>query len=239
MANAFFNFKQFSVHQDRCAMKVGVDGVLLGAWASKDAPRKILDIGTGTGLIALMLAQRYPMAVIHAIDIDADACAQAGENITQSPWHDRIKAEEVSLQAFARETSVEFDFIVSNPPYFNQSFTPPNASRTNARHTSTLTHEELMRRASGLLASDGVLCLILPLEEAARCIETAPRYQLFCTSEITVYHKPNALPKRKLLAFSKTESFTKEEGELTIETDKRHIYTNEYTALVQDFYLKM
>jgi len=144
MANPYFRFKQFTVFHDKCAMKVGTDGVLLGAWTDLKDTQKILDVGTGTGLIALMLAQRNPAALIDAIDIDPLALEQAEANSRNSPFSDRIAVKESSFQAFARLTGKQFDLIVSNPPYFSDSLMPPDRQRAQTRHSVTLTLDDLL-----------------------------------------------------------------------------------------------
>ena len=163
MANPFFTFKQFTIRHDRCAMKVGTDGVLLGAWTSVDHSHRLLDIGTGTGLIALMLAQRCPQAFITAIDIDAEAVEQARENALSSPWKDRV---EVLLQDICTfPANQQFDTIVSNPPYFIDSLKCPDDQRNTARHTDTLDAERLLASVARLLTDDGRFSIILPAEQ--------------------------------------------------------------------------
>ena len=144
MANPYFKFKQFTIWHDKCAMKVGTDGALLGAWAAPKEARNILDIGTGTGLVALMLAQRC-QAFIDAIDIDADACLQAEENVARSPFADRIRVHCCALNDFHPSAPSHYDLIVSNPPYFHQALKCPDPKRNRARHTDTLSLEELFQ----------------------------------------------------------------------------------------------
>ena len=182
-----FTFKQFHIDHSRCAMKVGTDGTLLGAWVRLPATtRSILDVGTGSGLIAIMAAQRSAEAHITAIDIDADCVAQARLNAEASPWNSRISVQHTSLQEFATEE--RFDVIVSNPPYFIDSLTSPDAGRTTARHTATLPFEELVSGVKRLLAPDGHFSLILPTVEAERFISAA-RGVLFLS-------RHNYLPQR-------------------------------------------
>ncbi|MDP4238402.1 MAG: methyltransferase [Bacteroidota bacterium] len=237
MPNPYFSFKQFTVFQDRCAMKVGIDGVLLGAWAPVENTNHILDIGTGTGLIALMLAQRSS-SLIDAIDIDSSAVAQAAGNIKLSPWATRINVQEMSLQDFAATTTQRYDLIVSNPPYFVNSLKAPSIHRTIARHTDSLTHEELIVNALHLLKPTGRICLILPVNEALDCEKFALNNGLFCTSEVKVIPKPNADVKRMLLEFS-LQSYQKEISELVIESNERHRYSEEFSLLAKEFYLKL
>jgi tRNA1Val (adenine37-N6)-methyltransferase len=237
MGNSYFSFKKFTVFQDRCAMKVGVDGVLLGAWASVENTKNILDVGTGTGLIALMLAQRST-AAITAIDIDKNAVEQAIENVIQSPWQDRIDIINQSFQNFTDTFTAKFDLIVSNPPYFVNALKAPDFARSSARHTDFLSHEDLIDNASELLNPNGRICLILPPIEAEKCKQYALKKELFCNNETFVYPKPDTKPKRVLLEFSNSQTL-KSIHYLTMEENERHIYTNEFKTLVKDFYLKL
>ncbi len=237
MANPYFSFKQFTVHHDRCAMKVGIDGVLLGVWCNVMNAGKILDIGTGTGLIALMLAQRSN-SDIDAIDIDTNAALQATENVKLSPWANRIHVQEISLQDFAGKTNHRYDLIVSNPPYFVNSLKAPSTERTIARHTDSLTHEELILNAQLLLVPQGRICIILPAKEALQCKEAALSRGLFCTRETRVIPKPDAEIKRILLEFT-LQSKPTEERTIVIEGHERHHYSPEFSLLAKDFYLKL
>jgi len=218
-------------------MKVGIDGVLLGAWVNIENAGRILDIGAGTGLIALMLAQRCYLNIV-AIDIDPDAILQARENVRNSPWADRIEVYESSLQEFAMEPTQLFDLIVSNPPYFVNSLKAPSESRTTARHTDSLTHEELIDNAIKLLSPTGRICLILPVKEGMQCVEFAESKGLHCTKQVAVFPKPNAAAKRLLLEFSFVPA-RKAESELIIESDVRHCYSPEFAELAKDYYLKL
>ena len=237
MSNQYFSFKQFTVYQDQCAMKVGIDGVLLGVWSCIENTTRILDIGTGTGLIALMLAQRSN-SIIDSIDIHPNAFAQASENIRLSPWADRVKVQEISLQDFAVKTIHRYDLIVSNPPYFINSLKAPTEDRTTARHTDTLTHEELITNSIFLLKPLGRICIILPVTEAVKCKKFALNKGLFCRREVRVIPKPNAEAKRILMEFG-LQDCQNEVTELVIESDIRHQYSVEFSALAKDFYLKL
>lgn len=232
-----FTFKQFHIDHSRCAMKVGTDGTLLGAWVRlANTTHSILDIGTGSGLIAIMAAQRSAKAYITAIDIDADCVAQARLNAEASPWGNRISVQQTSLQEFATEE--RFDVIVSNPPYFIDSLTSPDAGRTTARHTATLPFEELVSGVKRLLTPDGHFSLILPTVEAERFISAA-RGILFLSRRCDVFPKPSAAVKRVMMEFSLSPQLPPLSEQLTIESDTHHDYTEEYRALTQDFYLKM
>ena len=237
MANPYFSFKQFTVFHHKCAMKVGIDGVLLGAWADVDNADAILDIGTGTGLIALMLAQRSS-ARIDAIDIDADAVIQANENIQKSPWLSRIEAYEVELQKYVLKTENRYDLIVSNPPYFVNSTKAPVENRNTARHTDTLTHKELLDNALILLKPTGRICVVLPVNEGLLSVEYAASIGLYCTKQVAVFPKPGAVAKRLLLEFS-PQFAACVNSEIVIESDVRHQYSPEFTALAKDYYLKL
>lgn len=234
MPNPYFSFKQFTVYHDRCAMKVGTDGVLLGAWTDVSAARHVLDIGTGTGLISLMVAQRCA-ARVKAVDIDAEAVGQARENVAASPWKDRI---EVELQDIGRFTSgCLFDVIVSNPPYFVRSLKCPDKQRNTARHTDDLDFDKLIASATRLLHPEGAFSVIIPTEGKDLFVETAVRHGLHLSRQTLVRTKPGIDPKRVLMAFrfSADECVT---DDLTIELS-RHVYTEEYKALTRDFYLRM
>lgn len=237
MANPYFKFKQFTVYHHLCSMKVGIDGVLLGAWADTNNTTAILDIGTGSGLIALMLAQRS-QAEITAIDIEAGAILQTKENVANSPWANRITAENISLQKLAINATQKFDLIVSNPPFFVNSLKAPETNRNTARHTDTLSHEELLQHASELLSSDGKFCVILPVQEGMSAVEYGRQVKLYCSKIVRVFPKPGSECKRLLIEFSHKET-TQQISELTIETEQRHQYTPEFTDLARNFYLKL
>lgn len=235
MASAGFTFKQFHVAHDRCAMKVGTDGVLLGAWAPLDGVRRILDIGTGSGLIALMLAQRSaPDVQIDAIEIDPAAAAQAQENVLASPWPNKIHVHPVALQQFE---GGPYDLIVSNPPYFHagQSFADP--ARARARHTGSLSQHDLLVACQRLLAPQGRVALVLPREEGERLRDIAARYDLHCACDEIVVGKEGKEANRVLLLFSR-ELITTKQGQIVIHSaDGR--YCERYIQLTSSFYLKM
>lgn len=237
MANSFFRFKQFTVNQERCSMKVGTDGVLLGAWCDVSCSSEILDVGTGTGLIALMLAQRNGSANICGIEIDKDASEQALENVNGSPWCDRVKIENVSLQNFALTTERSFDLIVSNPPYFCNSLKNPDGRKSTARHTDELPFEDLLKCSAKLLKNSGKLAVVLPIAEGNLFAELAENIGLNCSKRVDVCPKPDSAPKRLLLEFSKSRTETKTDT-LVIETETRHCYSPEFKNLTKDFYLK-
>lgn len=237
MANSYFRFKQFTVNQHLCAMKVGIDGVLLGARTDTGNCKNILDIGTGTGLIALMLAQRCS-AKIMAIDIDPGAIRQANENISSSPWPDRIETREISLQDYSEQTNDKFDLIVSNPPYFINALKSPDPSRSTARHTYRLTHTELLLYSKKLLAEKGKICIILPVNEGFDCINYAKTIDLFCSKLVEVYPKPDKPVKRLIMEFI-TDRVETENSKIVIETTERHRYSEDFSLLLKDFYLHL
>lgn len=235
MSKPYFQFKQFTVFHDKCAMKVGTDGVLLGAWASIDDAKRILDVGTGTGLIALQMAQRSPQSLITAIEIDTAAAEQATENVSHSPWADRI---DVICKDFRYYTSDEkFDLIVSNPPYFVDALKCPDEQRCTARHTGLLNYDLLFNRSASLLKEEGVVSIIIPSEAEKAVIDAAWSHHFFPQQRLQVFTKPGKPCRRILLVFGFEMKMCKEER-LYIETEDKG-YSEEYIALTKDFYLKM
>jgi len=220
-------------------MKVGTDGVLLGAWAPiGHNPYTILDIGAGTGLIALMLAQRSHAEQIDALEIDADAHEQATENFENSPWNDRLFCFHASLDEFMDDLEdEEYDLIVSNPPFYSENVTSGNQARDTARQNQSLPFADLCEAASVLLSDEGIFAVIIPYKEEDNFISLARQNDLFPLKITRVKGTPKSEIKRSLLAFSRNEQALEIE-ELTIET-ARHQYTPEFTALVKDFYLKL
>lgn len=221
-------------------MKVGTDGVLLGAWAPIDHnPYSILDIGTGTGLIALMLAQRCDAEQIDAIEMDADAHEQAVDNFENSPWNDRLFCFHASLDAFMDELEEEdYDLIVSNPPFYSENVSSGNDARDLARQNQSLTFEDLCQAASVLLSEDGILAVVIPYKEETTFIQLAMQNELYPIKITRVKGTPSAQVKRSLLAFGRLKTIDFPVNEIAIET-ARHAYTPEYIALTKDFYLKM
>ena len=233
-----FQFKLFTVKQDRCAMKVGTDGVLLGAWAPLDhTPYSILDIGAGTGLIALMLAQRSNAEQIDAIEIDDDAYEQAVENFEDSPWGDRLFCYHAGLDEFMEDPEEEYDLIVSNPPFYTEDYTSGDEQRDKARFTESMPFEDLVEASSSLLSDVGVLADIIPYKEEQNFINLAKAEELYPFKITRVKGTPQTEIKRSLIAFSRDKKEITE-NDLVIET-ARHQYTDEYSALTKDFYLKL
>lgn len=233
-----FQFKQFTIRQDKCAMKVGTDGVLLGAWAPIDHnPYSILDIGAGTGLIALMLAQRSHAEQIDGIEIDDDAYEQAVDNFESSPWGDRLFCYHAGLDEFMDEPEDEYDLIVSNPPFYTDGYFSDDEQRNKARFTESLPFEDLAEAAGLLLSEDGVLAVIIPFKEEEKFIALAKEEELYPFKITRVKGTPSTEVKRSLMAFSRDKKEVAI-NELTIEIE-RHNYTDEYISLTKDFYLKM
>ena len=237
MSDSIFHFKQFSIKQDLCAMKVGTDGVLLGAWAQVEEAERILDAGCGTGLIALMLAQRSN-AVIDAIDIDESAFIQAQENINNSIWSHRLNTYHTSLQAHAKNSNLQYDVVVINPPFFSNALKPGNDQRAKARHNHLLPFNELIESCWNLLFDKGSLSLILPYEANHEVITAALKRGFFVKRICKVVPKPGKAPKRMLIEFTKHQYATEADETLVIEKEKRHQYTEEYIKLTRDFYIK-
>lgn len=235
MSNNYFIFKQFTVNQEKSAFKVGTDGVLLGASAEVEGKTNILDVGTGTGLIALMLAQRST-ALITAIEPDMDSFLQASENIRQSKWADKIYIENCTLQDFDSKVK-DYDLIVTNPPYFIDSLKNPDPSKSASRHNDNLTHYDILEGADRMLSDDGDLQLILPYEEGQLFLSVAVEMGFFPNDILNIRPGPGYEIKRLILRLSRKEKHFSERF-LTIEKGKRHDFTEEYIALTKDFYLK-
>lgn len=234
-----FQFKKFAVNQDRCAMKIGTDGVLLGAWTPiENNPFSILDIGTGTGIIALMLAQRSPEEQIDALEIDEEAYEQSVENFENSPWSDRLFCFHAGLDEFIEEPEDEYDLIVSNPPFYNEDYKTESKQRDMARFQDAMPFENLIEAAALLLSENGVFSVIVPFKEEDTFLALAKEYELYPIKITRVKGTPTTEIKRSLLAFGRTENIDITIDELIIET-ARHIYTKEYIALTNEFYLKM
>ena len=234
-----FQFKQFSLEQDQCAMKIGTDGVLLGAWAPiLHNPFSVLDIGTGTGIIALMLAQRSNAVQIDALEIEENAYEQATDNFENSPWNDRLFCFHAGLDEFMDEPEDEYDLIVSNPPFYSEDYKTNNEQRDLARFQDALPFEDLIEAADLLLSENGVLAVIIPFKEEERFLALANEFELYPIQITHVKGTPTTEIKRSLLALSRNNIETPTINELVIEIG-RHEYTPEYIALTKEFYLKM
>jgi tRNA1Val (adenine37-N6)-methyltransferase len=235
--NSYFQFKQFRIVQERSAMKVGMDGVLLGTWADVSGADRILDIGTGTGLITLMLAQKNASAQIDAIEIEQEACEEAIFNVQQSNWGTRINVYCQSFQEFGAETENQYDLIVSNPPFFSNGVKAPVENRAQARHADALPLDFLISGAANLLQENGRIALVLPAEQLQEVENLTKKSGLFLSRLCRV--KPNPIkPDFRILVEMTNKSTTLQEENLMIEFEKHHDYTPEYRALTRDFYLK-
>jgi len=230
-----FRFKQFVVAQEQTAMKVGTDGVLLGAWADIKMAKNILDIGAGTGLIALMCAQRQPLANIDAIEIDPAAAHQATENFKNSKWSKRLQLIHSDFKMFVPEK--KYDVIISNPPYFDENNLNSNQQRAIARHNQQLSLEELISRSKKILQPKGSIQLILPADKLETVKQIIRQEQLFLNKLCFVKGHAKAKVKRILVKISHIDKPLKE-SHLIIEYSRHH-YTDDYIQLTRDFYLKM
>ncbi|WP_420551520.1 tRNA1(Val) (adenine(37)-N6)-methyltransferase [Tenacibaculum aiptasiae] len=236
-----FKFKEFTVHQDKTAMKIGTDAVLLGAWCDLgEFPDTILDIGSGTGVISLMLAQRTDAMTIDAVEIDEGAYEQTVENFEQSDWGDRLFCYNAAFNDFAEEMAEEeevYDVIVSNPPFYTDDFETKDEARNKARFTSSLTFEDLLAGVSKILSTNGLFSVIIPFKEEESFVQLAQENGLFTQRVCRIKGNETSEIKRSMLTFSFQEQEVKEE-ELIIEKE-RHQYTDAYIELTKDFYLKM
>ncbi len=231
-----FRFKRFSISQPADAgMRVGTDGVLIGAWCRiEDGQRRMLDVGTGTGLIALMLAQRAPWAAVDAIDISAECCRIAADNAATSPFAGQVS---VICRPVQELCAAPYDHIVSNPPYFTESLLPPCEARTAARHTATLQHGELLGSVAGLLSPGGRFSVILPTDAALRMQDQAPGHGLHLQRADELLTREGLAPKRIMAEYALTPNPIPQRGVVTIH-DPSGEYTEQYRALTRDFYLK-
>lgn len=230
-----FKFKQFDIYQDQTAMKVGTDGVILGAWSNLESGNKILDIGTGTGLISLMLAQRFPEAIVDAVELDDDAFIQAQENFTNSKFSDRLQVQKTAIQDFISD--YKYDLIVSNPPFFVINERVELDARKKARQQETLTFDDLLSKTAQLLTENGVASFVIPYDLEANFLQIAKELNLFPSKIVRVKGNKQAEAKRSLinLKFNSQETIF---SELIVEI-ARHQYTEDYINLTKEFYLKM
>ncbi|PLV49996.1 methyltransferase [Erwinia sp. E602] len=231
-----FTFKQFFIAHDRCAMKVGTDGVLLGAWAPVAGVQRVLDIGSGSGLIALMLAQRTAADVqIDAVELDPAAAGQAQENVAASPWPSRVSVHQADILSWAQQCAHRYSLIVSNPPYFTPGSACASDERAAARSTTTLTHEALLTCAENLIAEEGFFCVVLPEDAGSRLVALAQQRGWHLRFRTDVADNDTRPPNRVLLALSPTP------GEqlldrMTIRGADNH-YSEAHCSLTRDFYL--
>ena len=236
MPNTFFRFQRFVVHQERCAMKVGTDSVLLGAWAN--GGRHILDVGSGTGVISLMMAQRFPQAKVEAVDIDEEACRQAVENAEASPFVHQVSIACCSIQELARTPHLRgsFDAVVSNPPFFDNALKTPDASRNMARHTDSLPFDQLFLSVRYLMAPTGEFSAIIPFDYKAKFLSEAALNGFVVSREYAVKTTPKKRAKRYLLAFRIPPAEEFDQQEVVLET-MPGIRSEWYEMITRDFYL--
>ena len=237
MANNYFKFKQFIINQEKCAMKVGTDGCLLGAWADLSNSRKILDVGCGSGLIAIMAAQRCPQATITGIEIDEDAVAQSQENSKSSPWSERIKIIHSDFLKYAPQE--QYDTILSNPPYFTSSLKCPDDKRTKARHSDTLSCSDFLYHSYDLLLEGGKISIVIPFEQKEIWCKQAENDGFTLTKATNVHTRPNFPPKRVLLEFTKGNIDDELSESNFILEEEPGKYSDEAINLLKPFYLKM
>ncbi len=238
MSKKPFQFKEFTIRQDKTAMKVGTDGVLLGAWVEfKQDLGSVLDIGTGTGLIALQLAQRTEAEIIDALEIEPQAYEQAVDNFENSDWGDRLFCYHSSLQEFAKEVDEKYDLIISNPPFYNDTFKKLDHKRASARHTKTLSFNELLSATAKLLSPNGSCAFIIPFHEEESFLSIAAQHQLFPQRITRLKGNIKTSIKRTILQLS-FDRTTPVVDELSIEIE-RHVYTAAYKNIVKDFYLNI
>ena len=231
--NNWFEFKQFRIEQQKAAMKVGTDGVLLGAWTPVNGARRILDAGTGTGLIALMLAQRSE-AMIDAVEIDERACEEAKYNFEQSVWNDRLRIFHADFQLFANMPYESYDLIVSNPPFFVNSLKTYDPALAVARHNDLLSFNQLVSGARKLLSSAGRLCVIIPFASRVEFRESARLAGFYLRQQTNVIPKSGRIPKRVLLEFSLLADY--QIGNELVILDEKGFYTETYQTLTSPFY---
>ena len=234
-----FKFKQFSVQDEKSAMKIGTDAVLLGAWCPIDNnPKTILDIGAGTGILSLMLAQRTNAQQIDAVEIDENAFEECVENFENSIWSDRLFCYHAGLDEFTDEPEDEYEIIVCNPPFYSEAYKTNSESRDLARFQDAMPFEELIEAADLLLSENGIFAVIIPFKEEEKFIDLCADFELFTVKITRVKGTDKAPIVRSLLAFKRFELSVMTADELIIEIN-RHEYTDDYISLTKEFYLKM
>lgn len=240
MANSYFQFQQFRIEQGDCAQKVSTDACLLGAAADLAGASRVLDLGTGTGLLALMAAQRAPAAAIEAIEIDLAAAAQATHNAAASPWASRLTVRPLSLAAYAATGPGPFSHIICNPPFFRRSLAPPDAARATARHESagSLTFGDIVAFAAGYLAAGGTLTVLLPPPEMAQFAQEAAAGGLPVQGRLTVRHRPGGRATRAIWQFGRVAPAMAAERELCIRSTDGLSYSPAFKELLRGFYLE-
>jgi tRNA1Val (adenine37-N6)-methyltransferase len=235
MSNTYFSFKQFTIHQEKATFKVGTDGVLLGASADISGANRILDIGTGTGLLAIMLAQRCDAEIV-AIEPDHESYLEACINVQHCKWNNRIKVQNTTLQEYDPQNR-KFDLIICNPPFFIDSLKNPDSRKSFTRHNDSLTSSDILNSVTGLLNDGGHLHLILPYIEGNIFIAEASKYDLYCNKVLKIRPLPTTEIRRLILTFSR-QRIKPSEKFLTIEHGPRYDFTEDYKNLTKDYYLK-
>ncbi|UWM46832.1 tRNA(1)(Val) (adenine(37)-N(6))-methyltransferase TrmN [Yersinia alsatica] len=231
-----FTFKQFFVAHDRCAMKVGTDGVLLGAWAPVEKARKVLDIGCGSGLIALMIAQRSaPEVEIDGVELEPEAAQQASSNAAQSPWAERVHIYAQDVHQFAESHPHQYDLIVSNPPYFAPAVACRDEARDTARYTGSLTHDALLNCAEKLITKEGIFCVVLPHDLGEELARLAVQQDWFVHCQVDIRDRPGKPLHRMLLTLSRQPAETQYQH-LDLRQSEG-VYSPEFCALISEFYL--
>lgn len=229
-----FRFKQFEIEQRDSVFKIGTDGLLIATWVDVNSPQTVLDIGTGTGLIALVLAQRFSQASIQGIDLNPDAIQLANLNFEASPWKERLTANDLPYQNLIQE---QFDLIITNPPFFDKRLKSGKKTKDWARHNDSLPFESIILQTKKLLSPEGTFAIILPTDEFTSFEQLAIQNQLFPKRICTVQGNPNSSIKRYMAEFGHQEVSVKKEA-LIVE-QSRHVYTEEYISLTKDFLLKL
>jgi tRNA1Val (adenine37-N6)-methyltransferase len=226
-----FRFKQFTIHQDRCALKVGTDAVVFGAWVEYSGAKRILDIGAGTGVLALIAAQRNAVALVHAVEIDDESAEQAAENAAASPWADRIRVHRMDVRRM--KADAPFDLILCNPPYYSGTAPASGERRRVAKHGAELAFDELLGSVHGLLSLDGRFAVIIPSDREAEFVSLSAAHELFPSRRCLLRYVAHRPPKRVLLELRRERAACVEE-ELTVEGEVPKSFTSEARALVAD-----
>ena len=236
MPNTFFQFKQFRINQDQCAMKVCTDSCVFGAYVKVGHAKRVLDIGTGTGLLALMIAQRSE-AVVEAVEINPEAQVQAAQNFEESPWAERLKLHPMPLQEFAKACTQQYDVILSNPPFFLASLKSENAAKNSAKHTGDLLFEDILTFAQKHLTPEGKLYLLLPPAEANHFAELARLHELYLHTTLEVYTRTGGKCIRHIQTYTFEPMSKSDIHTLDIREEDGTTYTADFTNLLRDYYL--